>query len=142
MDKKSLTTKIKHYLSDRDQIVFVYIYGSFVQRDRYRDIDIAAYFETEPTLLALGRYQVELEKLCQLKVDFTILNDLPAKKPALAHEIVNRGQLIVNKIPAVQVDYKRDAMLSYFDTHRLRKMMNEAFQRRLNTGKFGERNYE
>jgi predicted nucleotidyltransferase len=142
INKKNIITKIRHYLSDREQLVFAYIYGSFVQRDRYRDIDIAAYFETEPSLLALGCYQVEVEKVCQLKVDFTILNDLPAKKPALAHEIVNRGKLIVNKTPSVQVDYKRDAMLSYFDTHRFRKMMDEAFRRRLNTGKFGKRNYE
>jgi predicted nucleotidyltransferase len=141
MNKKDLIDKIKGCLTARNELVFAYIYGSFVRGDQYRDIDIAVYFETVPELLTLGRYQAELEKICHLKVDLTLLNDLPAKKPAMAHEIVTRGTLIINKTPSIQVDYKRDSMLRYFDTHRLRKMMDDAFRRRLSTGKFGERNY-
>jgi predicted nucleotidyltransferase len=141
MIKEKLKNQLRDHLEKQDNIIFAYIFGSFVQKEHFRDIDTALFFESEPGLLALGRLQVELEQVCKENVDLVILNGLYTKKPAFSHEIVTKGELLFSRTPEIQLNYKRDAMLRYFDTKRLRQMMDKAFQKRLETGQFGQRNY-
>jgi len=43
MNKNIIEIKIKEFLFGRPEISFAYIFGSFVQREHYHDIDVAVY---------------------------------------------------------------------------------------------------
>lgn len=75
--------------------------------------------------------QTELSKLTQTETDLIYLNNLYSKDPAFAYEVVNKGELVVNKRPEIFINFKKRVLLNYIDTHKLRQMMNQAYLRRL-----------
>lgn len=81
--KKAIQTKITDYLSKQQDIMFAYLFGSFVDQDRYRDIDVSIYLDPYPDLIRLGSLQAALDKLLKgRKVDLVLLNDVPKKNPS------------------------------------------------------------
>jgi predicted nucleotidyltransferase len=141
MDKKDLIKKIQRYFDDHREVIFGYIFGSFIKSDVYRDIDIAIYTKPEVNLLHRGLMQAEITALCKKDVDLILLNKLPDKNPSLAFEIVSHGKRIKNQYPPEHTEYKRKALIRYFDTAGLRKQLSEAFTRRLENDQFVRRNY-
>ena len=75
------------------------------------------------------------------KIDLIHLNYLIKQNPALAHEIVSTGLLIVDKKPSEQKQYKEMALLCHFDNADLNSKMMAAFKRRVKDRKIGVRNY-
>lgn len=140
MDKKLIISEIQEYLEQQKDILFAYVYGSFVKNIQYRDIDLAIYSK-KPELMKLGSMHTDLVKLTKKEIDLTYLNDLSLKKPLFAYNIVTTGNLIYNKSPDTHNEYKVRTLLSYFDTQRLRDSMNSAFLERLGSDNFGNRNY-
>lgn len=141
MSKEATISEIKKYLARQDDVVFAYVFGSFVKRKAFRDIDIAIYINSEIDLLRLGSIQSELTELTGENIDLVLLNGLPGKNPAFAHEIVTHGELLFTTHQEKFVHYKRKALLFFFDTARLREGVQGAFAKRLESGKFGHRNY-
>ena len=45
--KTNIRNKITEYLSGRPEISFAYLFGSFVEIDNYKDIDIAVYIKPD-----------------------------------------------------------------------------------------------
>jgi predicted nucleotidyltransferase len=89
--------KITEYLQKQPDIVFHYIFGSFLKSDRYRDIDIGVYFRDDQyELLRLGEIISDLEEITDTKVDVIPLNRLYDKNPAFAHEIISTGELSIH----------------------------------------------
>lgn len=141
--KKAIQTKITDYLSKQQDIMFAYLFGSFVDQDKYRDIDIGIYLDPSPDLIRLGSLQAALDKLLKgTKADLVLLNGVPQEKPTLGFQVINRGKLLLNKNRSLQNDFKNRTVDHYFDTAYLRKEMKQAFSDRVKTGKFAHRNYE
>lgn len=140
MDNNQIKTILTDYLEQQEEIVFAYLYGSFVNKEQFRDIDIGIYSRS-PKLITRGRMHTDLVKKTKKQVDLIYLNDLPEKHPAFAYQIVCKGELLFGKNHELQTDYKRRAFLRYFDTAPLRKQMQQAFNKRLKDNKFGMRNY-
>ncbi len=141
MNKQSLKSTIKRALSERNDVIFAYVFGSFVKSDQFRDIDIAVFTRIEPDLLQIGELQAKLEAETKMAVDLTELNGLFKKSPLFAFKIVTEGELLLNNNVQQHDDYKTKVLLRYYDTAPLREKMNNAFKKRLEKGKFGERNY-
>ena len=141
--------KITKYLQSQSDIVFHYIFGSFLKSDRYRDIDIGVYFrDDEFELLRLGEIVSDLEEITQTKVDVIPLNRLYDKNPAFAHEIISTGELgihgngevsVVDK--EIWVNFKVSCIKHYEDTRFLREMSRKALLDRINSKKLGKRGY-
>ncbi len=47
MDKQIIKEKIKKILLESQEIIFAYLYGSFLEREDYKDIDIAIFVDRE-----------------------------------------------------------------------------------------------
>ncbi len=47
MKKGKIINKIKRYLLKKEEIVFAYIYGSFLEYKTYKDIDIGIFVDEE-----------------------------------------------------------------------------------------------
>jgi predicted nucleotidyltransferase len=140
--KENIRSVLKEYFSNEEEVVFSYLFGSFVNSDVFRDIDIGIYMRDGFELIQLGTMHAEISSLIKCDLDLITLNDIPGKNPTLAYEIVTRGELLFNRDSEIHTKYKRKALLYYFDTAFLRNEMNKAFEKRLNANKFGSRNYE
>lgn len=133
---------IKDFFASEEEVLFVYLFGSIINKDTFRDIDIAVYMKTMPDLISRGKLQATLDRLLTDNVDLTILNELPAQNPAFAYEIMTKGTLLLNKNPDLHTRFKSKVYQCYFDTTYLRDQFKEAFRDRITSGKFGERDYE
>jgi len=134
--------KITDFFAPKEEVIFVYLFGSVVSKEIFRDIDIAIYMDGSPDLIRQGKLQTAVDHLIEYKVDLVILNELPNKNPAFAHQIVTTGELLLNKNPDTHTTYKSKAFQYYFDTAYLRNQFEYAFSQRLKANKFGKRNYE
>jgi predicted nucleotidyltransferase len=78
IDKKALREKIKAFLEGRKEIFFAYLFGSFLEEDYFRDIDVGIYVdETEPVTRDTF-YDIvlstEIESFAKFPVDIIVLN--------------------------------------------------------------------
>ena len=132
MDKETrdrILSEAEGYLSERSEIVFAYAHGSFMQESFFRDLDIAVFVEhrgnTARTFYEID-LQEELKKRLQVPfpVDVKTLNAAPLFYQFKAI----RGRLLVDRVPAVRVDFCVRVMSRYFDIRPfLLHYMKEAF---------------
>jgi predicted nucleotidyltransferase len=139
--KSNIISSITNVLKNQEDVVFAYLFGSFVAKEKYQDIDIAIYTSNAPDLMRLGEIQTELQMATSKKIDLIHLNNLILQNPALAHEIVSKGLTIIDNEPLAQKDFKEKAMLSHFDNAELNRQMQDAFRNRIRNRKIGVRNY-
>ena len=142
MNKEAVVAKIRDYLEHQDKIAFAIIFGSFIKGEAFRDIDIAVYSEKELELIRMGIIQAELTERTGQAIDLVSLKGLPYKDPAFAYEIVTHGEPLFYTDKKNFTDYKRKALLYYFDTARLREEVEQAFSKRLESDQYGRRKYE
>lgn len=81
VSKEVILQKVKTLVWAHEEIVFAYLFGSFTEKEDYRDIDLAIYLdETHPRANNLF-YDVELsremEEMLKIPVDIVILNHAP-----------------------------------------------------------------
>ena len=136
--KEEIEKSITQYLRKQPDILFVYLFGSFIERESYRDIDVAVYFQPDIKLLRQGELIAGLELMTKVDIDLIRLNRLYKKRPAFAYEILKKGRVIINKNQEIHHLYKSKTLRYYLDTNYLRKMMDEAFEERMKDNRFGE----
>lgn len=141
MSSKEIISKLRKTLIKQENIVFAYLFGSFVTSERHRDIDVAIHTKGKMALLEFGELQTELSKSTGLDIDLIRINNLPGENPVLAFEIVSNGSLLFTKESGMHLDFKEKVLLRYFDTAVLRKQIHNAFEVRMNSNQFGKRNY-
>ncbi|NGP88337.1 type VII toxin-antitoxin system MntA family adenylyltransferase antitoxin [Fodinibius halophilus] len=139
--KKEIQKVLRDFFSDKEQVIFVYLFGSIVDKKVFRDIDVAVYMKDIPDIISQGKLQAQLDNLLDKNVDLVLLNRLPTKNPAFAYEIMTKGELLQNKDQSIHTKYKSRVFSYYFDTAYLREQFEDAFKMRMKTQKFGERNY-
>jgi len=142
MSKKQIEIAYKFFQKD-DNIEFGILFGSYAQKrtTNLSDIDLGIFSNKYLNIFEIGNYVINLEQIFKRKVDLVILNDLYKKKPQLCFEIVANGKLIFYKNKDRYYEFKKNTFLYFFDTYNLRTQINQSFRNRLNSGKFGERNY-
>ncbi|MBO8159724.1 nucleotidyltransferase domain-containing protein [Thermosyntropha sp.] len=115
--------KINEYLKKQKNIIFAYIFGSFVQGKRYNDIDVAVFLqnkEIEPmSYLELKR---ELADIAGTDVDVVILNEA---SPLLKREVIKNGVLILERDKEKRVDFVVQSVFEYEDMKRYYEMSYE-----------------
>lgn len=118
---KRLEQQITALLKRQAYIQFAYLFGSFVSKSVYRDIDIAIYCKPVIDLLEHGRLHSLFAQKLKIKTDLIVLNGLYRKKPALVHDIIYEGKLIINNNNECQKKYKTKSLLYYLDTNLFEK---------------------
>lgn len=135
--------KIRHNLESNTNIVFALVFGSAVSGNfnKLSDLDIGVYTFNEPSLLEIGRMVTGLEKIVKKNVDLVILNDLYKKKPNFANEVMKTARLLFTRDEGLFVNYKTKVLLYYLDVKPLLDMNRAALERRIKSGRFGDRNF-
>ncbi len=98
VDEEHLVQKLVQELSSRQELLFVYLHGSFVEEGAFRDMDLAVYLRQDLVLPRRYReYESELAVGLSLKaripIDVRVLNDAPV---AFRYHVLN-GRLLVSR---------------------------------------------
>lgn len=108
-----LIKQIAEVCENDDRVVFAYLYGSAVESDNYRDIDIAVFMRNcdNPFMLTSDlKHKLFIKTGINADMfDIQIINDIPAKGDVFSllylKNIFNNGLLIVDKLPVMRADF-------------------------------------
>lgn len=121
IEKENVEPVLKEYFKDRSEVIFTYVFGSFVDANSFRDIDVGVYV-SEGAQLGDGfdyalRMSVDLEHLVGCPVDVILMNDAPDH---LIHSI-SKGRVVINRDDDARVDFITASWSRYFDIQQKRR---------------------
>lgn len=111
-EKDRITSLISHALDKDERVVFAYIYGSFVCKSFFRDIDIFAYIRNDEdtfvtqsgirdniyeAIISAGFHNIGIDD-----IDVRVINDAPYD---FVIDILDKGGLLVDKNRGLRTDY-------------------------------------
>jgi len=118
--KKSKTIKkIKNFIQNRNEIIFAYIFGSFIEEENFHDIDIAIYLNENKTSAKSTFYEIELsnqiENITSIPIDIIRLN---SALDAIVYR-ASKGLLIKNTNDNLRVNYITTCWKKYWDYQKI-----------------------
>ncbi|MDD1701829.1 MAG: nucleotidyltransferase domain-containing protein [Methanoregula sp.] len=128
IDKSAIICKMRDVLSGLPSLRVAYVFGSFLSRDDFRDIDIALLAEDYQDKESFLKYTAEagdrLEEALgfRLECDIKILNDLPVW---LKFEIIRTGLPVYVKDENDRIEFETNVTVEYQDL----KSMYDLFDR-------------
>lgn len=135
--------RLQDYFSKSNAYAFAVLFGSVNASNAHEnsDVDIGVYFKDDTDYMQTGFDQAQLEALSGKKVDVVVLNALADRDPLLAFEILANHRLLFCASEADYLAFKTRAQLSYLDHAPLILGNKNALEKRIMSGKSGERNY-
>lgn len=128
-EKKEIKNNLSSLLSNKDEIIFAYIHGSFIDAYWFRDLDIAVYLDENKLEKRALDYElslsVELEKALKLPVDIKILNYAPLSFRYKA----TKGEKIFSRDEEIRYTFLEETWHCYLDFAPVEKeFMNEVIR--------------
>ncbi|NOR22518.1 MAG: nucleotidyltransferase domain-containing protein [Candidatus Aminicenantes bacterium] len=125
--KKEITSKettvenLKKKLSSRNEIIFSYIHGSFLDNYPFHDIDIAVYVDQEKIISQKAfdysfQLSLDLSKETGFEIDIQIMNYAPL---GFRHSVLKNGILLFSKNEKLRLDLIENISLEYIDFYEL-----------------------
>jgi len=138
MDKESVKKNLQSVFKNETNVTFAFLFGSVAKNNlRYgSDIDIAIYFENEPTLIEIGNLTLKIEKALNCKLDLVRLNDLDKLNPVLAYNVISEGIILINNDNRVFTEFIKSVVLRYLDFKPVNDYINKSFNKRLANNQF------
>ncbi len=123
-EKACVTSALHDLLAFREEVLFAYLHGSFINGNKFRDIDVAVYLNHgRLTRRASLQYQVtlakDLSRALRLPVDVTVLNVAPL---GLRHNAVS-GRVLLCRETGTRTHFA-DGVCQHYE--RIRKTARHA----------------
>ncbi|MCL4512065.1 MAG: nucleotidyltransferase domain-containing protein [Bacteroidetes bacterium] len=136
MKKTQIEKQIADFLKAKTEVMFAYIFGSFVQKDYYHDIDVAVYlyedFDKNDRKKFPYGYESfllsELNLLTRENVDLVIMN---SAEILIQQRVINRGILLFSKDERLRIQYENYIRKLYIDAEHLRKIKRHYLARNI-----------
>jgi len=118
MNERDLIIKtLTEYFEDKQEILFVYLFGSFANgsENPMSDIDIAIYYEQDEATKNIDNHlnmRIELMELFKREIDLVVLN---GAKPFLKSRIINNRIRILSRDSLVESEFVCRSLGEYFD---------------------------
>lgn len=118
-EKERIKEELSHLLKKREEIIFSYIHGSFLEGD-FRDIDIAIYIKDGKNAL---KYELKLEREIEyvigFPVDVRILNRAPL---SFRFNVIKNGFLLFSRDEKIRCDFESLSIVEHHDFDFLRNV--------------------
>ncbi len=113
--KDNLVATISSYLEDNfKEIVAAYLYGSFITKRLFSDIDLGIL--TGNNLTGALNFELELEnrleKIVKYSVDVRILDRAPL---SFCQNVIRHRKVILDRDPNLRADFEGQILKQYFD---------------------------
>lgn len=126
-DKKHIKETISNFLYNKEEILFAYIFGSFVNKEYYHDIDIAVFlndeFDKDNFVKFPYGYESDitanLNLILRNDIDFVVINN---SEILLQKRIIENGELIFSKDEKKRIYFENYIRKLYIDSTYLRKI--------------------
>ncbi len=115
LQKKKIFTRLKEILIERDEILFAYIHGSFLDNLPFHDIDVALYVDpkevdsSQSFDYSLG-LSVELSQKLGKDIDTKVMNYAPV---GFQHSVYKNGKLLFSREDSLRLDLLEKNSLDY-----------------------------
>ena len=134
MDKKEIEKKVGEAISRFEDVAIAYIFGSFLDSEKFNDIDVAIVLNRE--LNAYNRFKFamgiarELEKEIKPRFEFDIkiLNYSPID---FQHEVLKKGILIFKRDENRRIEYEATLISTYLDIKYMYEFLDKKFLARI-----------
>ena len=106
---------IKSLLTNRDEVMFAYLHGSFQNKTNFGDVDVALYLTGVPEKGFLQYeldFEQEMEAVIKLPVDIRVLNNAP---PSFKYSAIKNGIRLVDSDEDARVEFETTTFKLYFD---------------------------
>lgn len=125
-DRERLLTWLKERLETYPEIVFAYAHGSFIERDYYRDVDIALWLDNvEKAWTFTVDVSARLEGSLGKPVDIQVLNKAPLP---FQHHVYTKGVLILSRDEKQRSEVVNLTLRMYWDLRMLREQVTNDLQ--------------
>lgn len=119
-ERESVLKMLMEALAKEQGLCVAYVYGSFVERGPFRDIDVALYYHPTPEFNLLDReldMEVALEEVLieagfRIPVDVRIINQAPL---SFRYGVIKKGELLLVRDDDRRVDFEVLTLSKYFD---------------------------
>ncbi|MGB9856980.1 MAG: type VII toxin-antitoxin system MntA family adenylyltransferase antitoxin [Dictyoglomaceae bacterium] len=115
MKKGEIVRVISDILSKRDEILFAYIFGSFIVQEDYKDIDIGIYLKNFEDIDPL-KYELSLERELEDKVkipfDVRVINNAPL---GFIYNVIKEKIIVLDRDDDFRADFESIILREYFD---------------------------
>ena len=127
LEKQRITSRLAELAESQEEVLFAYLYGSFLDDMPFHDIDIGVYVsgigEDEAGFFAVG-FASRLNKAIGLEIDVRVLNFAPV---SFVYHVIS-GQAFFERSPETRSRIVEDAIQRYLDIKPvLYRAMKEAF---------------
>ena len=114
-EREIISTKIRDaIIRDFPSIISAYIYGSFIGRGEFGDIDLGILIEINRD--DVFRFELELEKKLEeevhLPIDVRVLNHAPI---SFVQNVIRQGRLVVDRDAIAREIFTGRVLKQYFD---------------------------
>ncbi len=104
-EKESVLNRVRELLMREDKVLLAIVFGSFVELESFRDIDIAVY-SLDTSLDYIAKLSAELELELGIPVDIVPITELD---PYFKLSILTKGRVILEKVPDLYEALLREA---------------------------------
>ena len=129
--KAIIQNTVVRYLEPIDEITLAFLFGSVVNRDSFRDIDIALQLVRDFPRVNYLNFQLDLQlrlqEVLKNEVDLIILDQA---SPLLRYKVLKTGILIIEKDRAAFRDFFKRTIDEYFDFLPVFNLYREKMRRR------------
>lgn len=113
--KSEVVSIVREQLDRHPEIVFAYLFGSVIEAEQFRDVDVAVYVDPQHYPEDWMTYMVdlsdELAHALHYPADVVIMNEAPDH---LIHSIA-KGTVLVDRDERYRFDWIERALSRYFD---------------------------
>lgn len=112
--KENVVKQIVSALTEYDEIILAYVFGSFIQSDYFSDIDLGILLEeTLATPLNIElQLEIALEDIVHYPIDVRILNQAPL---SFCQNVIRYGRVVLEKDANLRADFMGRILKQYFD---------------------------
>ena len=119
--KKKVFNLLKDAFFKKEEIIFAYVHGSFLDGLLFNDIDIALYLDSKKIQPKTNsdyceQLNMELSELIGFVVDVHIMNHAPV---GFQHSVFKHGQLLFSKDDELRSDLIEKTSMEYMDFYEL-----------------------
>jgi hypothetical protein len=120
-EKEKLIERIfSHLLKQYEEILFAYIFGSFISAASFSDIDLGIFVGMD--LKTPLNFELELEnrfeKIAKFPIDVRVLNNAPI---SFTQNVFRTGIVVLDRHPNMRADFEGRILKEYFDFSPYRK---------------------
>ena len=120
-ERRKLLRLLRERLESVEGIVFAYVHGGFVEREYFRDVDVAAFVRNASEAFSYAvDLSARLESDLGIPIDIHVLNEAPLP---FRHSVFTEGALLLSRDEELRLRVVDLTLREYFD---LRKLAEEA----------------